>query len=175
MIAKHLYLRLDEFCALPVDSELSLVEIRAFNVSQEQLAAALQGSPIRNVVALDVSRLGLNDFDVTTIMDILSEGGSKLRWLKLAWNTEITQASVNSICAAVRDGLDLRWIDLVGTGFNATPYFEDPITTALNADKTKHTHLSWDQYRLMWRIPRCTRQLAEKWGWQSWMKSPVAQ
>lgn len=106
---------------------------------------------LEHVETLDVSRLGLDTGDVMMIFS--SSFSNNLRWLDLSGNA-IGEDAIRWICYLTQKGyVDLEWLDLRGTDFEATPYFELGFCGELD----------------YWRMPRITRDLAEEFGVQRWM------
>ena len=77
----------------------------------------------------------------------------ELRWLCLSGNRKVTEETVVRICEEIRQGrLDLLWLGLKGTSFDASPYLEN---IADDVD--------------CWRRPGENRRLEERFGLQRWM------
>lgn len=105
---------------------------------------------LTEAVSLDISRLGVDDFDVVGL--VYSPYLTNLRWLSLAGNV-IGEIAVRTLCYAGKHlGWDLQWLDLRGTDCDATPYLDggDDMTT-------------------LWRMPLITHLLLKEYGWQKWM------
>jgi hypothetical protein len=102
---------------------------------------------LRGLMSLNLSRLDLTDEAVDCF--ISNACLTNLRWLDLSGNRNVTKTGVISICKSVSDGLlpKLEWLNLIGTGFDATPYIDGHY----------------------WRISNYARQLIDDFGYQYWM------
>lgn len=108
------------------------------------------------VETLDASRLGLTSEDVMVLF--AGPFTENIRWLDLKGNRNVGEDAVRWLCYLIKNGYSkLEWIDLRGTAFDATPYFEMGFWGGTEEDLD------------YWRMPLRTRELAKEFGVQHWM------
>lgn len=151
-------LRLSQFVSLDwrdPDNHIKHLNLTAWDAPQPDDIARVRlacYNGLEFVETLDASRLGLEPRDV--VMLFATDFSHNVRWLDLSGNAAVDEFAVRWICHLNKHGyLDLEWLDLRGTDYDATPYFEEGFSGELD----------------YWRMPRITRELAEEYGVQRWM------
>lgn len=130
------------FSTAPRHVKLTSLDVESFNFLSEKLTT---------LRSLEAWYVGLTNKDLLYLAK--NPFAKNLDWLSIGWNPGVTYNGVEKLCESVRDGrLNLRWLDLRGTGYNATPYLyeEEGVT--------------------VWSMGEEARNLAKKFGYQRWMK-----
>lgn len=102
---------------------------------------------LRNVRSLRLSKLRLNDSDLDRIFE--PQNFSQLSWLDLSGNPGISYAGVHDLAQRIAkmEIPKLGWLELLGTGCDATPYVDGAV----------------------WRMTTHARRIQAKFGDQRWM------
>ena len=131
-----------KFPTAPPHVKLSVLNVDSSNFLSEKLTS------LRSLEAWYTS---LEDKDLVFLAK--NPFVRNLDWLSIGWNPGVTYKGVEALCESVRDGrMNLRWLDLTGTNYDATPYLNGEGEVAF------------------WRMPAAAHNLATKFGYQRWMK-----